>query len=374
MHGVGTSRRLHAPAKDLPHHLRCGRVDHSRRRGGGCLPHVRVALGRMPPVDAALARRNQLPPAGAFMDQGARVRRTDALPLEAHLCGGACPQTLMHEDDPTPTPGPLFAQDHLIRITAGEPVRGRDQHDRKGACSGELASPLQGWSIQACPTDAVIPAHVPREHRLVVGLRGLLEQVSRARDGFLPLVLVSRHARLQSAPFQEPSARLLARVSGCDPGRGALRCCWCRWACHKTWMACHRRALPSRHGTLTQRLSSARGGPSDAIGLPPVRVLVIRHARGLSRAERRPLCTRTGGRWAGATRAPEGEDDVKGQACLVCKRNNLRLQPQCGLGCHKRLEPEHGRVIRFTPRWSCSTMLFRYLIWRILIDVLCSSL
>jgi hypothetical protein len=26
----------------------------------------------------------------------------------------------------------------------------------------------------------------------------------------------------------------------------------------------------------------------------------------------------------GATRAPEGEDYVKGQACLVCKRNNLR--------------------------------------------------
>ena len=35
------------------------------------------------------------------------------------------------------------------------------------------------------------------------------------------------------------------------------------------------------------------------------------------------MCTRTGGSWAGATRAPEGEDHVKGQACLGCKRNSL---------------------------------------------------
>jgi len=29
------------------------------------------------------------------------------------------------------------------------------------------------------------------------------------------------------------------------------------------------------------------------------------------------------GSWAGATRAPEGKDNVKGQACLGCKRNSL---------------------------------------------------
>ena len=34
----------------------------------------------------------------------------------------------------------------------------------------------------------------------------------------------------------------------------------------------------------------------------------------------------------GATRAPEGEDDVKGQACLVCKRNDLRLEGRIGRG------------------------------------------
>lgn len=108
-----------------------------------------------------------------------------------------------------------------------------------------------------------------------------------------------------------------------DTGRRALGCCWCRCACRNTLIACHTRSLPSRHGTLTQRISSVRGGPLDAIGLPPVRVLVIRHDRCLSLAERRPLCTRTRGSWTGATRAPEGEDHVKGQAGVVCKRNGL---------------------------------------------------
>ena len=28
--------------------------------------------------------------------------------------------------------------------------------------------------------------------------------------------------------------------------------------------------------------------------------------------------------------APEGKDNVKGQACLGCKRNSLRLEPQAG--------------------------------------------
>jgi hypothetical protein len=86
-----------------------------------------------------LASRKQLPTAGAFMDQGALVLRKDALHLEEHLFCGTGPQTLMHEDNLTPTPGQLFDQDHLIRITAGEPVRGRDQHDLKGAFGCEIA-------------------------------------------------------------------------------------------------------------------------------------------------------------------------------------------------------------------------------------------
>ena len=37
--------------------------------------------------------------------------------------------------------------------------------------------------------------------------------------------------------------------------------------------------------------------------------------------------------WTGATMAPEGKDNVKGQACLGCKRNDLRLEPQISRPC-----------------------------------------
>jgi hypothetical protein len=44
------------------------------------------------------------------------------------------------------------------------------------------------------------------------------------------------------------------------------------------------------------------------------------------------------GSWAGTTMAPEGKDNLKGQACLGCKRNSLGEKPHtlrfifCGEG------------------------------------------
>ena len=35
-----------------------------------------------------------------------------------------------------------------------------------------------------------------------------------------------------------------------------------------------------------------------------------------------------GGSGAGATMAPEGKDNIKGEACLGCKRNSLGRKPQ----------------------------------------------
>src|SRR5262245_4015730 len=108
-------------------------------RGGGRLPEVRVAIRRIPPVDPALASRKQLPSAGAFMDQGALVLRKKALHLEEHLFCGACPQTLMLEEDLTPPTSQISYQYHLIDITAGRPLRGLNHHDLIGAVGGEIA-------------------------------------------------------------------------------------------------------------------------------------------------------------------------------------------------------------------------------------------
>lgn len=35
-----------------------------------------------------------------------------------------------------------------------------------------------------------------------------------------------------------------------------------------------------------------------------------------------------GGSWVEATMTPEGQDNLKSQACLGCKRNGLRLEPR----------------------------------------------
>lgn len=56
---VGTQLLLHTPAIDLPHNLRFGLVDHQMRWGGDCLPHIRIAIGWIPPVHASLAGSTQ---------------------------------------------------------------------------------------------------------------------------------------------------------------------------------------------------------------------------------------------------------------------------------------------------------------------------
>ena len=50
-----------------------------------------------------------------------------------------------------------------------------------------------------------------------------------------------------------------------------------------------------------------------------------------------------GGSWAGATMAPEGKDNVKGQACLGCKRNSLRLEGQPETVSAGRVAGSHAR-------------------------------
>jgi hypothetical protein len=157
---------------------------------------------------------------------------------------------------------------------------------------------------------------------------GLIEQVYLAGDGFFALLFLGGDSSIQGGTLQELLARRVGLISHSGAEFGAVAGCGRRCVCRKSSMACHTRSVPSRQGTLTQSMSSARGGPSDAIGLPPVRVLILGHRLGCSLAKRRPVYTRTCGSWVGATMAPEGEDHVKGQACLGCKRNSLRLEPQ----------------------------------------------
>src|SRR5262249_20675603 len=102
MNGIRTQLLLHTPAIDLPDHLGFRLVDHQVLWRRGRLVDIRVAIGRIPPVDPALAGGKELPAAGAFVDQGPLVLRKDPLHLEQHLFFRACAPALMHEDDLAP--------------------------------------------------------------------------------------------------------------------------------------------------------------------------------------------------------------------------------------------------------------------------------
>jgi hypothetical protein len=105
MNSIGTQLLLHTPAIDLPDHLGFRLVHSAVLWRRDRLVDIGVAIGRIAPVDPALAGRKELPAAGAFVDQGPLVLRKDALHLEEHLFFGARPQVLMHEDDLTSTAG-----------------------------------------------------------------------------------------------------------------------------------------------------------------------------------------------------------------------------------------------------------------------------
>jgi hypothetical protein len=124
------------------------------------------------------------------------------------------PQALLDEEHLTPLSRQLVDQDDLIGITAGETVRGRNQHDLEGAFSGEIAQPLEGGPIQACATDAIIDEEVARQDLIAPRLCCLLEQVHLTRDGFLPFLFIRGDAGIQGRPRQAPPSRPRRRVSG----------------------------------------------------------------------------------------------------------------------------------------------------------------
>ena len=131
MNGIRTPLLHYAPAIDLPDHRGFRRIDHqvlwARRR----LADIRVAIGRIPPIDAALAHRKQASTPGAFLDQGALIFGEDPLHLEEYLFCRTRAETLVCKDHFTPTPRELLESHHLIGLAAGQAICSRDQHDLK---------------------------------------------------------------------------------------------------------------------------------------------------------------------------------------------------------------------------------------------------
>src|SRR5688500_941531 len=104
MNGVGTQLLLHAPAVDLPHDLRFRLVDHEMWWGRGRLADIRVAIGRIAPVDASLTGSKHPPTARPLWDQGAFILRKAPLHLEQHLFLRIRAQGLLRKDNLAPPP------------------------------------------------------------------------------------------------------------------------------------------------------------------------------------------------------------------------------------------------------------------------------
>jgi hypothetical protein len=84
LNDIGTQRLRHAPAVDLPHDLCFRLVGHEMLWGRWRLTDIRVALGRIPPVDVSLTGGEYPPAARPLLDQGAFILRKDPLHLEQH--------------------------------------------------------------------------------------------------------------------------------------------------------------------------------------------------------------------------------------------------------------------------------------------------
>jgi hypothetical protein len=213
---------------------------------------------------------------------------------------------LVHKDDLTSTPGELLDHDDLIGRAAGQAGRSGDPNDCKRPCRRQIASTIQGGPIEAGATHPVIDEHTARGDVIAGRFGGLQEEVYLAGDGFFAFLLIGGYPSLKGGTLPEPLIRRVGRISRWGTEFRTVDGCGCRCACRHRSMACHTRAFPFRQGTLTPRISSARGGPSDTRGLPPVRVLVLCQSRCFSLAERRQVGTHTCGSWAGGHDGPRG--------------------------------------------------------------------
>jgi hypothetical protein len=149
MDGIAAELFFDTPAIDQAYDLRFDLIDEEMLRGGHGFPNVRVAIGRIAPVDAALAGRKQTPTSGAFLNQGAFVLREHALHLYQHLFFWTAPQGMLDKDNLTATAAEFLDQEHLVGITPRQAIWHCDEEDLKGAFCYEIAQAVKRRAIQA---------------------------------------------------------------------------------------------------------------------------------------------------------------------------------------------------------------------------------
>ncbi len=142
------------PGKDLADHLGFVRDQLIPCLSpAGILRHRAIALGRpAEPMHHAGPCGMPLAPPMAFDDLGALLLRAHPLDLEKQVISRTLASGPVEKNDRDPGAPELIDQQHLIRIFAGQTIRGVDREAIHGPCRHHIAQPLEGRPDEGRPT------------------------------------------------------------------------------------------------------------------------------------------------------------------------------------------------------------------------------
>jgi hypothetical protein len=184
--------------EDPAHDLRLVQQNFVARRGLSRLPDVGVAVGSTTErADQSLARVMELSATTAFEDLRAFVLCDHALHLDEQLILRGLAAGPVHEDDTRLCLPEFVEQDHLIGVSAREPIRAVHIEHIDRTFVDAIAESFEGRSHQRRSAEAVIKVDVRRKHRVPVGLRTLLQLGDLTLHRRLLHLLLRRNPRVQ---------------------------------------------------------------------------------------------------------------------------------------------------------------------------------
>src|SRR5687768_6460580 len=164
-----------------------------RRQG---FADIRIAIGRIAPVDASLTRRKQTASPGAFLNQGAFVLGKHALHLQQHLFFWARAQVMLDKNDFTATAVEFLDQEYLIGIAPRETIGCRHKYSLKNAFGRQIAQTVERGSIESAAADAFIDKHARGRDVIAYFGSRLVEQLHLTGYGVFTFLFFGRDARI----------------------------------------------------------------------------------------------------------------------------------------------------------------------------------
>src|SRR5215218_2830337 len=162
------------------------------------LGDVAVAEGRgRERADQAGACRMAPAPTAPLQDPGALVLGDHALDLEQEVVLGGAADRAVEEHDLGAGAAELLHQEHLVGVTARQPVGGVDVEPLDVTGGHGVTQPLQGWAQQARAAVALVDVGAVGLDLTAVGGDVLAQRGDRAGDRGVARLLLGRDARVE---------------------------------------------------------------------------------------------------------------------------------------------------------------------------------